>query len=284
MMSTSPASVAAPIGSSAHTGAPTPGRRVVDAPTRMFHWLFALTFVGAYLTADGERWRLLHVTLGYAFGGLAGFRVLYGLVGPRQARLASLWRRVAGAPDWLRSLRSARSLSSVNWPRGRNPGMALASVAMLVLVAPLVLSGWGTHADWGGALGGEWLEETHEFLGDAFLAVVLAHVGLVAGLSVLRRRNLALPMLTGRVREDGPSPVRHDRRWLAVLLLLAVLSFGAWQWIDPPRVPADPHPVRGIRHGSISRTAVEANRGTLSVSCIDTTRSPSSPLSSTERT
>ena len=28
-------------------------RRVVDAPTRMFHWLFALCFAGAYITADG---------------------------------------------------------------------------------------------------------------------------------------------------------------------------------------------------------------------------------------
>src|SRR3990167_1995804 len=60
-------------------------RRVVDAPTRVFHWLFALSFVGAYLTADGERWRLLHVTLGYTLAGLLAFRVLYGLFGPRPA-------------------------------------------------------------------------------------------------------------------------------------------------------------------------------------------------------
>jgi len=55
-----------------------PGRRVTDAPTRMFHWLFALSFVGAYATADGESWRALHVTLGYTMVGLLVFRVLYG--------------------------------------------------------------------------------------------------------------------------------------------------------------------------------------------------------------
>ena len=37
------------------SGKPVLQRRVVDAPTRMFHWLFALSFVGAYLSADGER-------------------------------------------------------------------------------------------------------------------------------------------------------------------------------------------------------------------------------------
>ena len=45
------------------------GRLVTDAPMRMFHWLFALSFVGAYFTAESEHWRLLHVTLGYAFAG-----------------------------------------------------------------------------------------------------------------------------------------------------------------------------------------------------------------------
>ena len=63
------------------------GRLVTDAPTRMFHWLFALSFLGAYLTADGERWRMLHVTLGYTVAGLLAFRVLYGFFGPRQAGL-----------------------------------------------------------------------------------------------------------------------------------------------------------------------------------------------------
>jgi hypothetical protein len=29
--------------------------------------------------------------------------------------------------------------------------------------------------------------------------------------------------------------VQHNRTWLAALLLLAVLAFGAWQWADSPR-------------------------------------------------
>ena len=106
----------------------TPVRRITDAPTRMFHWLFALSFLGAYLTADGERWRMLHVTLGYTMAGLLAFRVLYGLFGPRQAGLGLLWRKLTAAPAWLRSLRAAASLSSVNWRQGQNLLMALAVV------------------------------------------------------------------------------------------------------------------------------------------------------------
>lgn len=243
MMSASP-SATAPAGAGA---APAPTRRVVDAPMRMFHALFALTFVGAYLTAESEHWRLLHVSLGYAFAGLLGFRVLYGLFGPPQARLGALWRRVAGAPAWLRSVRAARSLAAVNWRQGQNLVMALAIVTMLALVLPLVLSGYGSYNEWGDVL-----EEVHEFFGNAFLAVVLAHLGLIAGLSVLRRQNLALPMLTGRVRGAGPSLVRHNRAWLAALLLLAVIGFGAWQWHDSPR---------GLLPGRDGGSAVETPGG-----------------------
>lgn len=214
---------------------PAPGRLVTDAPTRMFHWLFALSFAGAYLSAESEHWRLLHVTLGYTFAGLLVFRLLYGLLGPRQAGLGLLWRKLGAAPAWLRSLAAARSTSAINWRQGQYLLMALAVLLMLALVVPLTLSGYATYNDWGDVLGGDWPEELHEALGSVFLGVVLVHLGLIALMSLLRRQNLALPMLTGRMPGSGPGPVRHNRRWLAALLLLAVLAFGTWQWLDSPR-------------------------------------------------
>lgn len=214
--------------------AAAPRRLVTDAPTRMFHALFALSFLGAYLSADGEHFRLLHVTLGYTMAGLLVFRVLYGLFGPRQAGLGLLWRKLSGAPAWLRSVRSAPSLSSINWRQAQNLLMALAVVALLAMVVPLTLSGYGTYNDWGDFLGGDWLEDVHEFIGEAFLFVVLAHLALIAGLSLLRRKNQALPMLTGRVAGPGPSLVQNNRAWLAAGLLLAVLAYGAWEWQQSP--------------------------------------------------
>ncbi len=215
-----------------------PQRRVIDAPTRMFHWLFAMSFLGAYLTADGERWRALHVTLGYALAGLLAFRVVYGLIGPRHARLGLLLRKLASAPAWLGS--AARGLKTgtlrgINGRQAQNLLMALMVVALLVLVVPLTLSGLGNLNDWGDALGGDWLEAAHEFFGNAFLAVVLAHLGLVAAISLLRRRNQALPMWTGRTDGAGPDLVQRNHTWLAGLLLTAVMGFVAWQWQQSPQ-------------------------------------------------
>ncbi|TAH13939.1 MAG: cytochrome b/b6 domain-containing protein [Curvibacter sp.] len=217
-------------------------RRVVDAPTRVFHWLFALSFLGAYLTADGERFRLLHVTLGYTMAGLLVFRVLYGLLGPRQAGLALLWRKLSGLRPWAQSLKSAVNTTAdvdaspaVNWRQGQNLFMALAIVALLVLVLPLTLSGYATYNEWGDVLGGDWIEEVHAFLGDTVLAVVLAHITAIVGLSVLRRKNLAAPMVTGRADGPGPDLAKRNHAWLAALLLGAVLAYWSWEWQQSPQ-------------------------------------------------
>ncbi len=211
----------------------TPTRRVVDAPTRMFHWLFALSFLGAYMTADGERWRLLHVTLGYTMAGLLAFRVIYGWVGPRPARLSLLLRKLGGWPQWVQSALSAvrgMGTGTVNWRQGQYLLMALAVVSLLALVLPLTLSGYATYNEWGG----DWLEELHELVGNAFLLVVLGHLALIAAMSVLRRKNMAMPMISGRVEGRGPDLVSRNHAWLAAMLLAAVLAFWAWEWQQSP--------------------------------------------------
>lgn len=216
-------------------------RRVVDAPTRVFHWLFALSFLGAYLTADGERLRLLHITLGYTMAGLLAFRVLYGLLGPRQAGLALLWRKLGGLWPWAQSLKAAVNTSAdvdasptVNWRQGQNLFMALAIVALLVLVLPLTLSGYATYHEWGDFLGGDWIEDVHEFFGNTVLVVVLAHIAAIVALSVLRRKNLAAQMVTGRADGPGPDLAKRNHGWLAALLLCTVLAYWTWEWQQSP--------------------------------------------------
>ena len=243
-----------PAAPGAATGIRTPGRRVTDAPTRMFHWLFALCFLGAYASAESEQWRALHVTLGYSLAGLLAFRLLYGVFGPRQAGLGMLLRKLSVGPAWLRATRQSlqqKSLDTINWRQGQNLLMALAIVALLVLVVPLTLSGYATYNEWGDVLGGDWIEEVHGFFGEFFLVVVLGHLALILGLSLLRRKNQALPMLTGRVEGRGPDLVKHNRTWLSMLLLLAVLAFGAWEWQQSPNglIPAQPWSAAGEDHG-----------------------------------
>ncbi len=216
-----------------------PGRRVIDAPTRLAHWLIAASFAGAYLSADSEHWRAVHVAFGWTMMTAVGFRLLYALVGPRPARLGVLWRKALGLPDWLRGLVRAGGLpgalagagSASTWRSGALQALGWTAFALLALALPLGLSGWATFNEWGATWGGDdLLAELHEALGNAMLGLVLAHLGLIAGLSLLLRRNQARTMWSGRIAGSGPDLVPNNRVWLAALLLVGALAVAGWQW------------------------------------------------------
>lgn len=220
-------------------------RRVVDAPTRMVHWLMALSFTGAYITAEAERWHLLHITLGYTLLGLIVWRLVWGLLGPRRSRLGALFSRLKQAPALARAWMGGQGnlLASQQWLN------ALAIVAILVLGLVVTVSGFGLEQDWLGDL----LEALHEGSGEAMLAVVLAHLGLIALAAVLKRQNTVLPMITGRMPGRGPDLVKQSMGWLAALILAAVVGFWIWQWQS---APTDTGPLDG--RPAISRSQ---NRG-----------------------
>lgn len=164
--------------------------RVWDLPVRLFHWLMVASFAGAWLTAESERWRLVHVWLGYTMAGLVAFRLLWGVVGPRHARFVNFVRGPQAVLRYLKSLLSGHA----EYHEGHNPAGALAIVALLGLAALTTTLGWATYND----LGGEWLEEAHEAAASAMLAVVGLHLAGVVVASLAHGENLVRAMITGR--------------------------------------------------------------------------------------
>lgn len=167
------------------------GRPLVDVLTRMVHGVLALAFTGAFLTSEIERWRQVHVVLGYGVLGAVAVRLVWGLIGPRSARLA-IWgpRLRLGGTAW-RSLRDGQVPPLAQFQTNLQ---GMATLSLLALGLLVVASGYATLE----SLAGEWLEDLHEALANAMLAVVLTHLGLVLVASALRRQNQALTMVTGR--------------------------------------------------------------------------------------
>jgi cytochrome b len=205
---------------------PTPRILVWDAPVRVFHWLMVLSFAGAYLTAESERWRLVHVTLGYTMAGLVAFRVLWGLMGTRHARFATFVRGPAAALRYLASLRRGRPEHHT----GHNPAGALAIVALLALAVAVAASGWGVYNE----VAGDALEELHEGAANLMLALVAVHVVAVLLSSWLHRENLIGAMISGRKPGAPQDGIRSAWRSVAALMLAAVLGFWWLQWRDAP--------------------------------------------------
>jgi len=181
--------------------------RVWDLPVRVFHWLLALTFAGAFLTAESERVRDLHIALGYAFAGLVAFRLVWGFVGRGHARFASFLRGPRAVMRYLASLLTP----SPEHHAGHNPAGGWAIVGMLALGALVAASGYAIYA----SAGGHALEELHEGAAEVLLALVALHVVAVVASSVLHRENLVAAMITGNKRApeaEGMEPLHANPR------------------------------------------------------------------------
>ena len=200
--------------------------KVWDAPVRVFHWLLVLSFAGAYLSAESESWRLLHVTLGYTLGGLVAFRLVWGLVGTRYARFANFVRGPQAVLTYLRSLRNGQPQHHL----GHNPAGAVAIVLLLLASVAVVGSGWAIYND----VGGEWLSELHDIAANSMLLVVAIHIAGVLVTSRLHRENLVRAMVTGQKNGAPADGIRRTRAALAVLLVLAVLGYWWLQWQSAP--------------------------------------------------
>ncbi|MBC5784715.1 cytochrome b/b6 domain-containing protein [Ramlibacter sp. USB13] len=203
-----------------------PRTLVWDLPTRLFHWLLAGSFAVAWISAESERWQLVHVTAGYTVAGLVVFRLLWGLVGTRHARFTDFVRGPRAVLGYLRSLASGRPEHHA----GHNPAGALAIVGLLALAALTTATGWANYAD----LGGHWLEEVHEALASGMLALVAVHIVAVVVSSRLHHENLVASMVHGRKPVPPTEGIRSARRTVGALMLVAVLGFWWTQWQSAP--------------------------------------------------
>lgn len=203
---------------------PAPRQRLVfDAPTRLFHAAFALCFIGAYLSSEGERFIQVHAALGYSMVVLLVFRLLYGFFGPRPVRWSSLASKLKNGWVAWRALRSMGEVLSPQRKVAQNFPLLLATTGLIVLAGPMLWSGHGVYAS-----SSEVLEAVHELSANAMLLLVLSHLGLLLLISALRGSSLAASIWRGRVAGPGPDLIAHPRTGLAIALLLCAAGFGLW--------------------------------------------------------
>jgi cytochrome b len=201
---------------------------VWDLPLRVFHWLLALSFAGAFLTAESERMRDVHVLLGYTVAGLLAFRLLWAFVGTRYARLSSFAFGPAAVLGYLKSLLALRPVHYV----GHNPAGSWAIYAIVVLGVIAGASGYAVHND----IGGHWVESLHEGAANVMMAVVIGHVIGVIVSSIAHRENLARAMMTGYKIGNPSESIAKPRRLVALALVVAL----AFLWTGKIEVPGVP--------------------------------------------
>lgn len=203
----------------------SPQPRVWDAPVRVLHWLSALSFAGAWLTAEADGLRVVHITLGLSLAGLMTLRLLWGLVGSRTARFSSFLKGPGAVAAHLGELVQGRVFAHA----GHNPAGGWAVLGLLGLSLATAATGWLTWTV------GERFEDLHEGLATAALALVMLHLVAVALTSVLGRRNLVAAMVHGRAPVPPGESIARNHGLLAAAVFAALLAF--WTWGLGPQSP-----------------------------------------------
>ncbi|WP_421852807.1 cytochrome b/b6 domain-containing protein [Novosphingobium sp.] len=191
-----------------------------DPLVKLTHWSVALAVLANALFTEGGS--STHVWVGYALAGILALRLLWGLVGPVEARFRSFPPSPARAVAHVREIAAGKTGAH----RSHNPLGALMVYAiwgtLLVIIGtgigmsglpsgraserPAVTAGMlaGEEAgerEAGDAENGEREEgplgEVHEAAVNLLYGLILLHIGGVVFESRRQRRNLALAMLPG---------------------------------------------------------------------------------------
>ena len=194
-------------------------RRILiwDAPTRVFHWLQAISFFGAYLTSESERNRDIHVAFGYILLGLIVFRLLWGFLGTRYARFSSFLFKPGEIIAYLLSLIKGKARHYL----GHNPAGSVSVWLLLALGLFLCVTGVMALQD----DAGDAVVEMHGVATNIMLAVILLHIIGVLVSSVLHHENLVRSMITGYKSAETDEGIRRSYNWLGAMMLVAAVVF-----------------------------------------------------------
>ncbi|MCB0319764.1 MAG: cytochrome b/b6 domain-containing protein [Bdellovibrionales bacterium] len=168
--------------------------RVYDLPTRVFHWLFALSFVVAFTIGntvdDDSALFSYHMIAGIVLCCLVVFRVVWGIFGTEFARFS----RFSLNPKSLSAYFSGILKGEPRKWAGHNPASSWAALAMMACALGLGITGYLMSTGYGG----EDLEEVHELLANGFLVIVFLHVGGVILHTVRHKDSIWKSMISGR--------------------------------------------------------------------------------------
>jgi cytochrome b len=206
--------------------------KVWDLFVRSFHWGLVLLVLGSLLTGESDALLGVHVGVGLAVVGLVLARIVWGLVGPEQARFRAFVRGPRVMQAYARSLLARRPPPHLT----HNPLGGAMVVALLCVLAALAATGALVYAgpEFQGPLsgllskrGGHALKEVHEALSGALLGLVALHVIGILASSLIEGQNLVGGMITGWKRAPDEAGRLAPAPRFAPVRVAGALALGA---------------------------------------------------------
>ena len=202
-------------------------------PTRVFHALFAVFILLAFLTGDEDNLLLYHAIIGYSIFILLLFRVGWGLFGPRHSKFKDFPLSIKKAKEFLGELLTAKSKYV-----GHNPLASFVMVAILATVFLAIITGvltFGIQEGKGIASSlnssffkeMELFEEVHELFANLLIALIIAHLSGVFVDKVLHGKNKTLNSIAnGYKMTDEKEDISLNIYQKTFAFIMAILFVG----------------------------------------------------------
>lgn len=168
--------------------------RVYDLPTRIFHWVFAVLFLIAFIIAktvdDESPTYPYHMLAGMVLVTSVILRILWGILGSHYAKFNSFILSPKKLFDYLLGIFKPHSPRTL----GHNPASSWAALIMIALTLGLGITGYLMTEHYNKRT----VKEIHELFANAFIITVIAHVLGVIVHTFKHRDSIALSMIHGK--------------------------------------------------------------------------------------
>lgn len=197
---------------------------VWDLPTRLFHWLLAISIGAQWFTGEqGDSWLEWHFYIGYFILGLIVFRIVWGFIGPRYARFSDFLVTPGTLIEYLKG----------NLPDqpGHPPLGGLMVLFFLSVILAQAVSGLFTTDDifsegpFRSLISGEMQDIADWVHANLFLFIQIAaavHILAAFYYMLIKKNNLIKPMLDGKKQVNADQGIDSSELLLAIAIVVIV--------------------------------------------------------------
>ena len=161
-----------------------------DRFVRLFHWSVAIAFLlDFWVLEEGDP---PHEWVGYFLGVMLILRIIWGFIGPHNARFVSFFPTPRRIIKHLSDLRHNR----LDHTEGHNPLGGAMVIALMLMLATVATSGW--MLTWDMFWGSELMEWIHHTSAEVTMILVVVHVAAIIIMGRITRIPLIRTMITGK--------------------------------------------------------------------------------------
>ncbi|MCK9455518.1 cytochrome b/b6 domain-containing protein [Sulfurimonas sp.] len=210
-------------------------------PTRVFHWLFVVLILLAFLT-DDDKLLNYHAIIGYGILTLLVFRFFWGYLGPKYSRFKDFPMALRDIKEFISNIFSSKQRYI-----GHNPIASYVMIGIFIVVFLTIITGILTFGiqEGKGLLSSlnsgffkemELFEDIHEFLSSILIALIVLHLlGILSDRVLHAKHDTLNSIFSGYkvTKEDESIKLTIFQKLLATLFLAIFIAFLLFNLITP---------------------------------------------------